>query len=98
MLYGTCPGGGMSNLYTYYLRLNVDLSGMLLIKPLFKEILKNFMQKMLRFRILEPYLLSDNDKRFGYFISSITKPISKINKFLQTHFLKYYKNRMFTIF
>jgi len=30
MLYGTCPGGGVSNLFTYYLRLNVDLSGNIL--------------------------------------------------------------------
>ena len=27
MLYGTCPGGGISNFFTYYLRLNIDLSG-----------------------------------------------------------------------
>merc|ERR1711953_1450717 len=26
MLYGTCPGGGISNFFTYYLRLNIDLS------------------------------------------------------------------------
>ena len=27
ILYGTCPGGGVSNFFTYFLRLNVDLSG-----------------------------------------------------------------------
>ena len=27
ILYGTCPGGGISNFFTYYLRLNIDLSG-----------------------------------------------------------------------
>ena len=27
MLYGTCPGGGVSNFFTYFLKLNVDLSG-----------------------------------------------------------------------
>ena len=27
MLYGTCPGGGVSNFFAYFLRLNIDLSG-----------------------------------------------------------------------
>ena len=27
ILYGTCPGGGVSNFFTYFLQLNVDLSG-----------------------------------------------------------------------
>ena len=30
MLYGTCPGGGVSNFFTYFLKLNVDLSGKVL--------------------------------------------------------------------
>ena len=37
MLYGTCPGGGVSNFFTYFLKLNVDLSGRVKISKYFVQ-------------------------------------------------------------